>query len=282
MRQSLFAVLLAVSMVACSDRGAESIDQSVDADRSAIGLSSLVKISGPQAIIGISDNASGLTYDPLRAQLWLVINDPPELVSLSLEGVVLKRYPLPLLEDLEGVTLISSTAQDTHLAVLEERRNRLTELHLSDGQIRIGAHHKLPDGGMSARLNRGPEGLAWMPSTGRIRIVKEKSPTMLFSADLSRTEDNIRVESCESADLLSDWSGVSAIPGSEHWLLLSDESSALIELDQDCRVIDRLQLSDLGASEPLVPQAEGVVFTETGVLYLISEPNLFYVYQRSD
>lgn len=277
------ALMLMIATSACSDREADDSDtseQPAHLGQPAIGLSSFVRVTGPQPIIGISDNASGLTHDPRTGHLWLVINDPPELVSLNVEGVVLDRYPLPELEDVEGVTLLASNPDQTHLAVVQERRNRLTEIRLADGQIHIGADHELPDGGVSARLNRGPEGLAWMPSSGQIHIVKERSPTMLFIADLNQPDDRIRVQSCEPANQLEDWSGVSAIADSDHWLLLSDESSAILELDRDCQVIDGLPLNDPNDSEALVPQAEGVVLVGHSTLYLVSEPNLFYVYRR--
>ncbi|MNF18644.1 hypothetical protein D3C80_2228470 [compost metagenome] len=57
----------------------------------------------------------------------------------------------------------------------------------------------------------------------------------------------------------------------------------MIELDVDGRPISSLSL--LGGMQGLersVPQAEGVAMDEAGTLYLVSEPNLFYVFRKAE
>ena len=59
--------------------------------------------------------------------------------------------------------------------------------------------------------------------------------------------------------------------------MLSDESRLLLEVDRDGRPISSLSLlAGQHGLERSVPQAEGVALDDRGVLYLISEPNLFY------
>jgi len=66
-----------------------------------------------------------------------------------------------------------------------------------------------------------------------------------------------------------------------HLLALSDESRLVVELDADGQPLSTLSL--LGGRNGLekgVPQAEGVALDDHGRLYLVSEPNLFYVFEK--
>ena len=68
---------------------------------------------------------------------------------------------------------------------------------------------------------------------------------------------------------------------SGHLLALSDESRLVLEINSDGRPISTLSL--LGGRNGLekgVPQAEGVALDDRGRLYLVSEPNLFYVFEK--
>jgi uncharacterized protein YjiK len=64
---------------------------------------------------------------------------------------------------------------------------------------------------------------------------------------------------------------------SGHLLALSDESRLILELDVDGRPLSTLSLSkDLqGLHKP-----EGIAMDDDGTLYLVSEPNLFYVFKK--
>lgn len=68
---------------------------------------------------------------------------------------------------------------------------------------------------------------------------------------------------------------------SGHLLALSDESRLIIELDVDGRPLSTMSIS--GGRQGLqktVPQAEGIAMDDDGTLYLVSEPNLFYVFKK--
>lgn len=68
---------------------------------------------------------------------------------------------------------------------------------------------------------------------------------------------------------------------SGHLLALSDESFLVLELGIDGRPISSLSLlkGRHGLSKS-VPQAEGIAMDDEGTLYLVSEPNLFYVFKQ--
>ena len=67
-----------------------------------------------------------------------------------------------------------------------------------------------------------------------------------------------------------------------HLALLSDESKVLIELDaEDGKLISfRSLLSGFAGLQDSVPQGEGLTLDDQGNLYLVSEPNLFYRFER--
>jgi len=68
---------------------------------------------------------------------------------------------------------------------------------------------------------------------------------------------------------------------SGHLLALSDESRLILELAVDGRPLSTMSLSKgRQGLQKTVPQAEGIAMDDDGVLYLVSEPNLFYVFKK--
>ena len=68
---------------------------------------------------------------------------------------------------------------------------------------------------------------------------------------------------------------------SGHLLALSDESRQIIELDTEGKPVANVSLTkgSMGLSKS-VPQAEGIAMGDDGTLYVVSEPNLFYVFKK--
>ena len=61
----------------------------------------------------------------------------------------------------------------------------------------------------------------------------------------------------------------------------SDESRLILELDVDGRPLTTLSLSKgRQGLQKTVPQAEGIAMDDDGTMYLVSEPNLFYVFKK--
>ncbi len=78
-----------------------------------------------------------------------------------------------------------------------------------------------------------------------------------------------------------DLSSLQFDPGTGHLLALSDQSRLVLELDDDGKPISSLSLlrGQHGLSRS-VPQAEGVAMDDQGRLYVVSEPNLFYRFEK--
>ncbi|MNE93947.1 SdiA-regulated [compost metagenome] len=68
---------------------------------------------------------------------------------------------------------------------------------------------------------------------------------------------------------------------SGHLLALSDESRLILELDVGGRPLSTMSLNKgRQGLKKTVPQAEGIAMDDEGTLYLVSEPNLFYVFKK--
>src|SRR5690606_40830262 len=66
-----------------------------------------------------------------------------------------------------------------------------------------------------------------------------------------------------------------------HLLALSDESQLILEINADGRPISSLSLrAGRHGLQRNVPQAEGLAMDDKGRLYVVCEPNLFYVFEK--
>ncbi|WP_150305256.1 SdiA-regulated domain-containing protein [Pseudomonas saliphila] len=237
-------------------------------------------------VSGVPDNLSGLTFDPDRRQLWAVINRPNELVGMSLEGEVLSRHPLHGFDDVEGVVHLGNG----QLAVVEERRQTVVVMPVPEdsGVLELKDFVQLQVE-LYAEDNKEYEGLAYDRANDRLYIAKESDPMRLyqikdFAKDLSQRlpQDMQNITPSLGRNLfLNDFSGLAFDEASGHLLALSDESKLLIELGTTGKVISYMSLSGgLSGLESGIPQAEGVTLDDQGRLYIVSEPNLFYRFEK--
>lgn len=238
-----------------------------------------------KAVPGVADNLSGLTYDERRDQLWAVLNNPEELLALSKDGEVLARYPLSGFSDVEGITYLG----DNLLLLAEERNQALVVIEVPD---RPGALFREDYPGLTLGLqggdNQGFEGAGYDRDGDRLFVVKEHSPRKLYEirglkASI-RGDFNLEVIDREAwiKDVFaSDLSSVHYDARTGHLALLSDQSQLLAELDGSGKLISfRSLLGGFAGLQDSVPQGEGMTFDERGNLYLVSEPNLFYRFER--
>jgi len=239
-----------------------------------------------KAVPGVTNNLSGLSYDEDRNQLWAVINNPEELLSLSLDGEVLGRYPLSGFEDVEGVTYLG----DGLLLLAEERNHSLVAVQIPDkpGALFRPDSHALTLG-IDLGGNQGFEGLGYDRAGDRLFVVKESSPRKLYEIHGLKSslagDFNLNIIDrqawVDQASFASDLSSVHYDERTGHLVLLSDQSQLLVELDSQGQLVSfRSLFSGFAGLADSVPQAEGVTFDNLGNLYLASEPNLFYRFER--
>jgi uncharacterized protein YjiK len=215
-----------------------------------------------RVIDGLDDNVSALTFDPVRKSLFTVTNKNSELIELSLEGKVLRRVALIGFGDPEAVEFISA---DTYV-ITDESQQRLIKIHLEqDTTFLDGADAEQMVLGVHMGSNKGFEGLAYDSVGKRLFVAKERDPMLIYEV-----QGFPHYNPEKSYD-----------ERSGHLLALSDESHLILELDVDGRPLSTLSLiKGRQGLQKTVPQAEGIAMDDEGTMYLVSEPNLFYVFKK--
>ncbi|QXI16053.1 SdiA-regulated domain-containing protein [Pseudomonas hamedanensis] len=252
----------------------------------AIGLGQYRVAIEARPIDGLDDDVSALTYDPVRKSLFTVTNKNSELIELSLEGKILRRIALVGFGDPEAVEYISA---DTYV-ITDERQQRLIKIHLDADTTFLDAEDaEQMTLGVHMASNKGFEGLAYDSVGKRLFVAKERDPMLIyevhgfphFKPDKTYAVHVINNPKRDAGMFVRDLSSLQYDERSGHLLALSDESRLIIELDVDGRPLSTMSIS--GGRQGLqktVPQAEGIAMDDDGTLYLVSEPNLFYVFKK--
>lgn len=252
----------------------------------AIDLDSYQVDIEAQVVEGLDDDISALTYDPSRKTLFTVTNQRSELIELSLQGAILRRIALVGFGDPEAVEYISPGVY----VITDERQQRLIKVLVTDDTHIIDAQDaeqlSLDFGG---RSNKGFEGLAYDSTGKRLFVARERDPMLIYEVqgfprgigdkplDVHVTQDRKR----DAGLFVRDLSSLQYDERSGHLLALSDESLLVVELDVQGRPLSTLSLRQgrQGLSKS-VPQPEGIAMDDDGNLYMVSEPNLFYVFRK--
>ncbi|QLF94734.1 SdiA-regulated domain-containing protein [Pseudomonas sp. ABC1] len=237
-------------------------------------------------VASVQDNLSGLTYDDSADHLWAVVNNPEELLAIGKDGRFIARYPLQGFSDVEGVTYLG----DGLLVVAEERRQSLVIVPVpkTPGPLQREDYQSITLG-LHAEENNGFEGLGYDRRGDRLFVVKEHSPRKLYEIQgLRRTlagHLSLNIIDRESwiadKDMATDLASVHFDERTGHLVLLSEEANMMLELDAEGKMVSFRSLwRGFAGLEDSVPQAEGLTFDDDGNLYLVSEPNLFYAFER--
>ena len=255
-------------------------------DPAAINLGQYRAVLQGKKIDGLEDDVSALTYDPLRKSLFTVTNQKSELVELALDGRILRRIALVGFGDAEAVEFIGPNTY----VITDERQQRLIKVTIDDTtrELNAGQAEQLTLG-INQSGNKGFEGLAYDSAGKRLFVAKERDPMLIYEVrgfphDNPQQPYATHVVSNPRRDarlFVRDLSSLQFDERSGHLLALSDESKLLLELNLDGRPISTLSLKKgRHGLEKSVPQAEGVAMDEDGTVYVVSEPNLFYVFTK--
>ena len=256
------------------------------ANPNAINLGDYRAVLQGRVIEGLEDNVSALTYDPVRKSLFTVTNKNPELVELSLDGRIVRRIKLTGFGDAEAIEFID---ENTYV-ITDEYTQRLIKVKIDDTTRELNAAEaEQLTLGISPSGNKGFEGLAYDSAGKRLFVAKERDPMLIYEVrgfphDNPQQPYATHVITNPRRDarlFVRDLSSLQFDERSGHLLALSDESKLLLELDINGRPFSTLSLKKgRNGLEKSVPQAEGVAMDDEGTLYLVSEPNLFYVFKK--
>ena len=228
---------------------------------------------------------SGLSWSPLSNTLFTVTGKIPKLVELSLDGEVLRVVELRGFSDPEGVEVLS----DGRIAIIDERRAQMKTFYLPlDAEFIDGDALQPINLGFINAGNKGFEGIAWDARNQRMLLAKERSPFGLFSLPFPEAaEDDSSItqslqELSSSQIFMRDFSSLTIDQRTGHLLVLSDESRMLLELDELGNPVSFISLAvGFNGLARSIKQAEGVAMDGQGTIYIVSEPNLFYVFKQA-
>lgn len=256
------------------------------ANPNAINLGDYRAVLQGRVIEGLEDNVSALTYDPVRKSLFTVTNKNPELVELSLDGRIVRRIKLTGFGDAEAIEFID---ENTYV-ITDEYTQRLIKVKIDEATRELNAaDSEQLTLGISPSGNKGFEGLAYDSAGKRLFVAKERDPMLIYEVrgfphDNPQQPYATHVITNPRRDarlFVRDLSSLQFDERSGHLLALSDESKLLLELDISGRPFSTLSLKKgRNGLQESVPQAEGVAMDDEGTLYLVSEPNLFYVFKK--
>jgi uncharacterized protein YjiK len=225
------------------------------------------------------DEASDLAYDPQTKTLFSVMGKNPFLVELTLQGDVLRKMPLVGWSNPEGVTVMGNGL----LAIVDEREHTLSivKVDADTRELNIANFPKY-DLGPSKDQNKAFEAIVW-DSRNQQMLLGEERPPALFTwksnDGQTLTGDKQKLASDELD--IRNLSALAIDPRTGHTLVLSADSHLLLELDEKGEQVSFMTLlGGFNGLKKTIPRAEGVTMDETGTLYMVSEPNLFYRFEK--
>jgi uncharacterized protein YjiK len=225
------------------------------------------------------DEASDLSYDPQTKTLFSVMGKNPFLVELTLQGDVLRKMPLVGWTNPEGV----ATMGNGLLAITDEREHMLSIVKV-DADTRELHRDNFPkyDLGPSKDQNKAFEAIVWDPRNQQL-LLGEERPPQLFSwkSDGSQTLTGDKQKLASNELDIRNLSALAIDPRTGHTLVLSADSHLLLELDEKGEQVSFMTLlGGFNGLKKTIPRAEGVTMDEAGTLYMVSEPNLFYRFEK--
>ena len=225
------------------------------------------------------DEASDLTYNPQTKTLFSVMGKNPFLVELTLQGDVLRKMPLNGWNNPEGVTMMENGL----MAVVDERQHSLTLIKVDPQTQQLNkADFPSYDLGPSKDQNKAFEAVTWDKRNQQLILGEERPPALFtWKSDGSQTLTGDKHKLANTELDMRNLSALAVDPRTGHLLALSADSHLLLELDEKGEQVSFMTL--LGGFNGLkntIPRAEGVTMDENGTLYLVSEPNLFYRFEK--
>lgn len=225
------------------------------------------------------DEASDLTYNPDTKTLFSVMGKNAFLVELNLEGDVLRKMPLNGWSNPEGVAYLSGG----RMAITDERQHLMTVVQVTPQTTALNlADWPQFDLGPSANQNKGFEGIAWDARRNQL-LLGEERPAAMFTlkSDAEGKWQGDKVKLAYTTLNLRNLSALGVDPRTGNTLVLSADSHMLLELDPAGKQVSFMTLlGGLNGLKDTIPRAEGVAMDESGTIYMVSEPNLFYVFRK--
>ena len=225
------------------------------------------------------DEASDLAYNPQTKTLFSVMGKNPFLVELSLQGEVLRKMPLVGWSNPEGL----SAMENGLMAIVDERQHMLSivKVDADTRELNIANFPKY-DLGPSKDQNKAFEAITWDPRNQQLLLGEERPPALFtWQSDGGQTLKGDKQKLSSDELDIRNLSALATDPRTGHLLVLSADSHLLLELDEKGEQVSFMTLlGGFNGLKKTSPRAEGVTMDEAGTLYMVSEPNLFYRFEK--
>lgn len=224
------------------------------------------------------DEPSDVAYDPQTKTLFSVMGKNPFLAELSLQGDVLRKMPLVGWSNPEGVTVLG----DGRLAIVDEREHLIVivKVDADTRELNIADFPKY-DLGPSKDQNKAFEAVTWDPANQQMVLGEERPPALFTWKGDGKVLTGDKLKLASHALDMRNLSALAIDPRTGHMLVLSADSHLLLELDKNGEQVSFMTLlRGFNGLKSTIPRAEGVTMDEAGTLYMVSEPNLFYRFEK--
>ncbi|WP_166221612.1 SdiA-regulated domain-containing protein [Pseudomonas atagonensis] len=225
------------------------------------------------------DEASDLAYNPKTKTLFSVMGKNPFLAELTLQGDVLRKMPLVGWSNPEGVTVMENGL----MAIVDERQHTLTIVKVDADTRELNiANFPQYDLGPSKDQNKAFEAITWDARNQQLLLGEERPPALFtWKSDGSQTLNGDKQKLASDELDIRNLSALAIDPRTGHMLVLSADSHLLLELDEKGDQVSFMTLlGGFNGLKKTIPRAEGVTMDEAGTLYMVSEPNLFYRFEK--
>ncbi len=262
----------------------------------SVNLNDYQLAQGPITMGAIADDLSGITYNQQTNTLQMITNGTNEAIyETDLNGNILKMTNLWDQVEAGNSNAFYDTEDIVHLygntyAVVEERKGRIAIIDIppTSSTITYNTARIIQLPGNIWGANDGLEGITYNPATNTLYVVKEKTPkafyeipmptsfphnpaTVASPCDLNAAPFNI-VSDVAAIHYVGLTSGFTDPNITDNMLILSEEMGMLLETDANCNIISTLTLPG--------GDFEGVTMDNNGNIYLVREPNKFYIYSN--
>ncbi len=231
-----------------------------------------------------AQQSSGLAFNPENNQLYVIINQPPQIHVLTNKGQFIRKITLKGFEDTEGITYIKNNL----FAIISERKGQVSWFKIKPetksikfDPLKTITLFKTPTG------NTGLEGITYSSATKQLFVVKERNPKKIYAINWP-IEDirNPVVHYPWNAEAMPWWfvrslSGVFYHPETGHLFILSRRSRRIIEYTLSGKEVGMFSLKSGPATDyKLLKKAEGISISPNGTLYICGEPNQLYIFKK--
>lgn len=262
--------------------------------------------------LSLNNNSSGIAYVSTTGTLFIVHNAATgadaTIDEVDTSGALIRSITCTTCGDIEGITLISSTASssaggyDHTFMISTENDTANAEIYRvvihSTGAVTVNKNDYF-DTGITHAANGGLEGIAYNPSSGVFYVARELSTPALYEVTLGSNHSTVTNQICSGLSWdasVSDFSDLAYNNGVLYVLSENTNPSKLVPVNitstSSCSYVDSDEDGDVSSSDTgnwltslavgVTDQAEGVTWDATGdYLYVLGEADFLAKYRTN-